>query len=69
MVAGIRTNDGAIAVDQSIACKEFCAETTRAKSAKTIVVRGLKPFAPQLRAPVTKHSPSVHGLFMYEPDS
>ena len=41
MVAGIRSNDGAIAVDRSIARKEFCAETTRAKSAKTIVVRGL----------------------------
>jgi alkaline phosphatase len=37
MVAGIKTNDGAISVDQSIARKEFCAEITRAKSVKTIM--------------------------------
>jgi alkaline phosphatase len=39
MVAGIKTNDGAISVDQSIARKEFCAEVTRAKSVKTIMER------------------------------
>ena len=39
MVAGIKTNDGAISVDQSIARKEFCAEATRAKSVKTIMER------------------------------
>jgi alkaline phosphatase len=39
MVAGIKTNDGAISVDQSITRKEFCAETTRAKSVKTIMER------------------------------
>ena len=39
MVAGIKTNDGAISVEQSIARKEFCAEVTRAKSVKTIMER------------------------------
>ena len=39
MVAGIKTNDGAVAVDQSITRKEFCAETTRAKSVRTILER------------------------------
>ena len=39
MVAGIKTNDGAISVDQSITRKEFCAEATRAKSVRTIMER------------------------------
>jgi alkaline phosphatase len=39
MVVGIKTNDGAISVDQSIARQEFCAEVTRAKSFKTILER------------------------------
>ncbi len=39
MVAGIKTNDGAVSVDQSITRKEFCAETTRAKSVRTILER------------------------------
>jgi len=39
MVAGIKTNDGAISVDQSIARKEFCSEVTRARSVKTIMER------------------------------
>jgi alkaline phosphatase len=43
MVAGIKTNAGAISVDQSMAGKEFCAETTRAKSVKTILERAEQP--------------------------
>ena len=39
MVAGIKTNDGAISVDQSITRKEFCAEVTRAKSVRTLLER------------------------------
>ena len=39
MVAGIKTNDGAISVDQSITRKEFCAEATRAKRVRTIMER------------------------------
>ncbi len=39
MVAGIKTNDGAISVDQSIIRKEFCAEATRAKRVRTIMER------------------------------
>lgn len=39
MVAGIKTNDGAISVEQSIARNEFCTEVTRAKSVKTIMER------------------------------
>jgi len=39
MVTGIKTNEGAISVDQSIARQEFCAETTRARSVKTILER------------------------------
>jgi alkaline phosphatase len=39
MVAGIKTNDGAISVDQSIQRKEFCAEVTHAKSVLTVLER------------------------------
>ncbi len=39
MVAGIKTNDGAISVDQSINRKETSAEVTAAKSVKTILER------------------------------
>ena len=39
MVAGIKTNDGAISVDQGIARKEFCDEVTRAHSVRTVLER------------------------------
>lgn len=39
MVAGIKANDGAISVDQSIVRKELSAEVTAAKSVKTILER------------------------------
>lgn len=39
MVAGIKTNDGAISVDQGIKRKEFCSEVTRAHSVRTILER------------------------------
>ena len=39
MVAGIKTNDGAISVDQSIARTETSADVTAAKSVKTVLER------------------------------
>jgi alkaline phosphatase len=39
MVAGIKTNDGAISVDQDIVRKEFCDEVTRAHSVRTVLER------------------------------